>query len=512
MKLSSELDSFTFFCIRDNMKKYGILNLVMMWDTHQGGTFMKNYQMRRAGAALAGILLMGCPLVGNCADLSLQQAINMALEQNTSLRITQKAEDKAEAAVREAKGNNGVSVSASDSLSVSKSSDSDRSSSNSLGLSASYPVYTGGKNEASIDSSEIGLRAAVLQTQRARETLKLEVIKAYYNALESKKTMGVNQESVDKYQAHYTNVQQLYSAGSKARIDVLRSSVELSNARQTLIRSQNAYEVNLAKLRDLIDMDRNEPLNLTDDFSYVKFDVAMTDCIDYAFRNRKDLMVDRYTLEQKELAVKMAKAGYLPSLSLSAGVDALQSRFEPSRDNSSGWSAGLSAKWNLFDSGVTKAQVDAAKTDLDIAKLNMEKDEEAVDLELREAYYNMREAEKRFVSTSDAVKQAEEDYYIASEKYRAGEGIMLDVIDAQEALSTAELNYISAQYDYVRYKAEVETAMGIGLNDEEQLSARNMTMDIAEAMVPHEEKVVRRTEPVSSETVANEMSGSEAGK
>ena len=245
--------------------------------------------------AFAGILLMAYPSLGSCADLSLQQAINMALEQNTSLRITQKSEDKAEAAVREAKGNDGISISASDNLTVSKSTDSSRNSSNSLGLSASYPLYTGGKNQASIDSSELGLRAAVLMTQRARETLKLDVVKAYYTALESKKTAAVNQESVDKYEAHFTNVQQLYSAGSKARIDVLRASVELSNARQALIRSQNTYEVNLAKLRDLINMDRKEPLNLTDDFFYVTFETPMEKCIDYAFRNRKDLMVDRYT-------------------------------------------------------------------------------------------------------------------------------------------------------------------------------------------------------------------------
>lgn len=464
---------------------------------------MKKFPKEKIGLALASAFLLAYPSFGSCADLSLQQAVNMALEQNTSLRITQKAEDKAEAAVREAKGNNGISLSASDSLSVSKSTDSDRSSSNSLGLSASYPIYTGGKNQASIDSSELGLRAAVLKTQRARETLKLDVVKAYYNALESKKTAAVNQEAVDKYQAHYTNVQQLYSVGSKARIDVLRASVELSNARQTLIRSRNAHEVDLARLRDLIDMDRNEPLNLTDDFAYVAFETPMEECIDYAFRNRKDLMVDRYTLDQKELAVKMAKAGYLPTLNLSAGADLLQNRFEPSSGHSSGWSAGLTARWNLFDSGVTKAQVDAAETELDIAKLTMEKDEEAVDLELREAYYNMREAEQRFVSTSDAVKQAEEDYYIASEKYRAGEGIMLDVIDAQEALSEAELNYISAQYDYVRYKAAVETAMGIGLDDAEQASARNMTMDIAETMVPKEETVVRKGE--TAEAVTGEM-------
>ena len=84
-----------------------------------------------------------------------------------------------------------------------------------------------------------------------------------------------------------------------------------------------------------------------------------------------------------------------------------------------------------------------------------------MDLAVRQAYYNMREAEKRFNSTQDAVTQAKEDYFIASEKYKAGEGLMLDIIDAQLALSTAELNYISAQYDYARYKAAVENAMGM---------------------------------------------------
>ena len=88
-----------------------------------------------------------------------------------------------------------------------------------------------------------------------------------------------------------------------------------------------------------------------------------------------------------------------------------------------------------------------------------------------EVSHSVREAEKRLGSTSDAVGQAEEDYYIAKEKYRAGEGLMLDIIDAQLALSTAKMNHISAQYDYARYKAEVENAMGLGLTESEQAAA-----------------------------------------
>lgn len=424
--------------------------------------------------ALAMAALMGgsafFPAVGSCAAVSLDEAIETALAQNTSLKLTKKGEDTAEAKVRQAKGKNGVSVSASDNLSTGKSSGGERSDTNSLNLSGSLPIYSGGKNQANIKSSEIGVDTARLATEREQESLKFEVIRAYYDVLEAKKNIDVDQESVDNYQAHLTNVQQLYSAGSKAKIDVLRSSVALSNAHQTLLKAQNTYEVKLAILRNYMNMDREEPLTLTTDFAYEKFDTSMGDAIAYAYDHRKDLLSDAYAVEQQDLAVKAARAGFLPSVNLNLGVGQ-SNEFNPGNDSKQNWSAGLGVSWNIFDSGVTKAQVDEAEIARDKAKLTLEKDRQTVDLELRTAYYSMREAEKRFDSTGDAVQQAEEDYYIATEKYRAGEGLMLDIIDAQLALSTAKLNYISAQYDYARYKAEVENAMGISLTDSEKQAA-----------------------------------------
>lgn len=58
------------------------------------------------------------------------------------------------------------------------------------------------------------------------------------------------------------------------------------------------------------------------------------------------------------------------------------------------------------------------------------------------------------------LNRPEEDYYIANAKYKAGEGLILDVIDARTGSVDGQLNYISAQYDYVRYKAEVENVIG----------------------------------------------------
>ncbi len=422
----------------------------------------------RTCALAAGVLL----LAPTCSarDLSLADAISLALSGNTSLRVTQKDEITAEQALKEAKGENSVSASLSDSLSVSKQSDSDRQSSNGLTVTGTLPVYSGGKNEAAIRRSLLALDAAGLTTERAREDLKLSVIQAYYDALEAKKTIAVREDTVNKYRDHLDLTSSLYAAGSKARIDVLDMSVQLSNARQDLIKAQNAYEVDLSKLRDYIGIDRDEPLTLTTDFAYTPFSTSLSDAVAYAYTNRKDILADESKLRQKEESLTEAKAGYKPSVNFS--VSAGQSNaFEPSSDSTQDIRGTVGLSWNIFDSGVTKAKVKSADNDIDVARLTLQKDKEAADLTLRQAYYNMREAEERFNSTGDAVKLAEENYYIAREKYRAGEGLLVDITDAQESLATARLNVISARYDYVRYKAAVENAMGMSLTDVERAAA-----------------------------------------
>ncbi len=443
---------------------------------------MKRRIKRGAAAAAVCLSLLAMPL-GEARDLSLADAIAQALAANTGLRVTAQDEKTAEAELRQAKGQNGFSLTGSGGLDASQSKGEDRSDGLSLKLTGSLPLYTGGKNEARIDSASLGTDIAALTTEREREELKYSVIKAYFDVLEARRTIDVDQESVDNYEAHLTNVQQLYQAGSKARIDVLRSSVELSDARQTLIKAQNSYEVDLATLRNLLNLDRTEPLTLTDDFVYDTFDISLSDCVGYALRSRKDLQAESDTLQQKELAVKEAKAGLRPTVSLSAGTG-LSQDFEPTSRDSHSWNAGLSASWNLFDSGVTKAAIDEAEAARDKAALSLQKAQEDVDLSVRTAYYNMREAEHRMQSTADAVGQAEQDAYIAREKYRAGEGIMLDVIDAQTALSKARLNEISAQYDYVRYKAQVVNEMGTGLTESERTAAARLALPLQQAVLP----------------------------
>ncbi len=434
---------------------------------------------RRAFAALALSTALFLPLQADAMSLTLTEAIHTALAANTGLRVTQTGEQSADAALKQARGKNSISAEASDTLRTSKVRDEDAQTSNSLSVSARLPLYSGGANEANIAAGALGARAARLTTERAREDLKYEVIAAYWNAVEAGKKIEVQRDTVNKYDAHLKNVTALYDAGAQAKIDVLRSSVELSNARQELIRAENTYEVNVATLRNLMNIDRAEPLTLTSEVAYQPFETSVENCISYANRSRLDLAEERMKVQQKELAVESARAGKKPTVSLTLGTG-LTSRFRPRYDTSADVSASVGVNWNIFDSGVTRAAIEAAEAERDIALLTLKKTEETIDLNLRKAYLNMREAEQRFSSTGDAVRQAREDYYIANERYRAGEGILLDIIDAQTALSAAETNAISARYDYARYRAQVENLMGAALTESERAAAEGLPTVTAE--------------------------------
>ena len=412
------------------------------------------------GGVLAGCLLAQ-GTVGSCMELPLETAVQLALKNNPDVLITRLGEETARASLRQARGQNSFSWKVSSSFSRSESGNSDWENGNSNKISVSLPLYSGGANQNSIKSGELGVDIARLKTERKWETTRLAVIQAYYDTLEAKKKIAVYQDTVDKYQQHLTNVEQLYGAGSKAKIDVLRSQVELSNAQQELIKGKNSYDNNLSTLRSLIYVDSSEPLELTDDFSYIAFEGDVGECLSYALDNRKEIMMDNYQLQQKELAVKTAKAGYGPTVDVSVGAG-WSKQVLPDNDNHD-YTASLGVSWNIFDSGITAGKVDAARAELAIAQATLAKDKNDIDLAVRKDYNSMREAEERFNSTQAAVKQAEEDFFIAQEKYKAGEGIMLDIIDAQEALSTARHNYISAQYDYARYKAALESDMGMAV-------------------------------------------------
>ena len=404
---------------------------------------------------LTAILMTLLPITAHA--MPVQEAVQTALANNPSLQRTEQSILVAEESLKSARGKKGVSISASGGLTFSKTEGVQESERGSAGLSASLPLYTGKRLETAIKLAELDIAVAKLDFSQAQDDLIYRVVTAYVNALENLATSRVDLETEKNLAEHERMIAAQFSAGAKAKIDLLRAQVETSNALQTAARSQAAYEVALTNLAALMSADSIASLTVEDfDTNLELGDVEKY--LTEADEIRRDLKADELKIDQGELRVKSAKSGWLPNVNASVGTDlnAVSRRWHVTPDAS----AGISASWNIFDSGVTRAEVDAAKVEVERLKLAMNADIDSVHEEVVTAYKNLKIALIRLTTTQKIAEIAAEERYIATERYNAGEGILLDVLDAEVALSTAKKNHVSARYDVIRYSFDLAHAAG----------------------------------------------------
>ncbi len=380
-----------------------------------------------------------------------------ALQNNPSLQRTERAIQSAQESLKIAKAGNGFSVSASGSSNISKTEGTDDSESLSARISASRTLYSGNKIESQIKSAELEIDAAKLDFQQAQDDLIYQVATAYIDALENWATEKVNLETENNLAEHEKNIAAMYDAGATAKIDLLRAQVETSNATQDTAKTHAAYEVSLTNLATLLAMDSISTLTVEE--IQPIYDLGdLENYLSLADSQRADLRANEIKTSQGELNIEIAKAGNRPTISaeVGAGLNS-QSRSWHATPNAS---AGLTASWNIFDGGITESEISNAELELEKLHLQMQSDINSVHEDVVTAYKNLRIALMRLRTTKRAVELAEEERYIASEKYRAGEGILLDILDAEVALSTAKKNHVSALHDVIRYRFDLAHATG----------------------------------------------------
>ena len=107
-------------------------------------------------------------------------------------------------------------------------------------LKLQLPLYTGKKLESMADMASRGKTAMDLDRTSTKQQLAIEVTTSYYNVLQALNLRSVAQQAVDDFSDHLTNVQHQYDVGNVALSDVLHTEVRLANARNDLIKAQNA--------------------------------------------------------------------------------------------------------------------------------------------------------------------------------------------------------------------------------------------------------------------------------
>ena len=431
--------------------------------------FSKRIGKKIFAALAAGIISfsvgMGSVSAVDIVDVDLDETVQRALANNRTIKRSIASRESAYWALRQARRQMGPTVSWDTVANYAHGKAYDtypdfnhRIFTNTA--SVSMPIYAGNRYKEGRVQAGYGLNTADLTLENSLQAVRLTATNYYFNILRCRNEIEVYEENVRTLQEHLNNVNAQFRAGTVAKADVLASEVRLANARQTLVTAQNDYDIAVATLSNFLLLPADTLLRPRDQLTYQKYNLNLANCTAFALENRPDVAAAEYAIKQAESGVRAAKAGYRPSVNASVAKNL--SGKNPFADTySEGWTAGVTATWNIFDNGVTAASVKSAEAALNQTQESAAELREAVQLEVQSAYLTLNAAEKNIATTRLAIASAEEDYKIAVVRYQAGVGTNLDVMDASDKLTQAKNNYYLALYTYNTAKASLDKAMGI---------------------------------------------------
>lgn len=417
---------------------------------------------------------------GETVALNLDDAMLRAFQTNPTVSIAQYELDSARASYNAARQSRGISITASHTTqrggyddNIVKKTDATGAwtgeywkgigNSHSNGLTASLPIFTGGKLKGTIKQAKANYQYNQVGVQRTYNEMRSTVTDGYFTMLQADNMQKLSAESVARLEDHLKNVQAQYDVGVVAKVDVLRSQVELANAKQTLIQAENSYQVAEANMNKIVGLPMDTNLKLDNLLVYNAYDKNMDDCLAYAAEHRPELMQAQYNVDAAKGALMVARSGHMPQVAASASQSWSDTNWPG--DEKGNWGVGVNVSMNVFDTGVTLSKIHGAEADLKKAEETYRDTVNAVNLDVRSNYLGLREAEKRISTTKLAVEQADEDYRIAQLRYMSGVGTNTDVLDAQVALTQAKTNYTKALYDYNTSKTALETSIGVPMTN-----------------------------------------------
>ncbi len=302
------------------------------------------------------------------------------------------------------------------------------------------------------------VKASNYSNRDARDTVVLVVTGLYLQAVAGASRVEAANAEVATAEAVYQQAQDFKRAGVVPAIDVLRAQVELRSQQQRLIFSRNELEKQKLRLARAIGLADGQPFRLTDTVPFAAAPPLTVDAaIARAYSSRMDYQSAAARLRVAELRRQAAEAGRLPSLAFDGNYGTIG----PSLANSHGtFAAAVSLNIPVFQGGRVRGEVLQADAALEQQRARLEDLRGGIAFEVRTAFLDMTAAGDQVGVAGSAVDLAHQQLTQAQDRFAAGVTSNLEVVQAQEAVATANENYISSLYAHNAAKASLARAIG----------------------------------------------------
>lgn len=336
------------------------------------------------------------------------------------------------------------------------------------GLRLDQSIYDR-RNWQNLDIAEKQALQAQTFYNSAAQALIVRVTDAYFNVLKAKDDLTFIQAEKRSIERQLEQTKQRFAVGLTAITDVHEAQAQFDNAVAREIATENNLEIALEQLREITGRYHSELAGLnTDLFSTAPLNPAEPQqWLSIAEENNFELQAQRIGLEIARIDIDRARAGHLPTVSLTANIGSSKTRgydqdfvergTGPRQDNSS---IGLTLSVPIYSGGATNAGVNVAQANFVETSEQVEQTYRSTVRQVRSSFNNVRALTSSIRALEQAVVSAESALKATEAGFEVGTRTIVDVLVSTRNLFDARRNLSRARYDYILSVLDLKLAAG----------------------------------------------------
>ncbi len=334
-------------------------------------------------------------------------------------------------------------------------SESKTSYNGSYGIDANWTVYNGSKRVNTLKQQQLNSRIAELTVDESENSIEENITQLYVQILYSAEAVKVNESTLEVSRKEFERGQELFNAGSIASSDLAQLEAQVSNDNYQLVTSQTTLQNYKLQLKQLLELDGDFEMDLflppLDDCSVLIPLPTKDDVYQSALNLRPEIESSKLNIEASDMNIKIARAGYIPSLSLSAGIGTTNANgndFSFSEQVKQNWnnSIGLTLSIPIFDKRQTKSAVNKAKLQRQTSELDLMDNQKTLYKTIESLWLSANSAQQQYVAATQKLKSTQASYALVSEQFNLGMKNTVELLTEKNNLLSAQQETLQAKY------------------------------------------------------------------
>lgn len=396
---------------------------------------------------------------------TLQDCIRYALDHNLSVQQSALQVGQREIDVNTARNSRlpGVSAAASQNFSFGRGLTEDNTythantAGTSFSLGGEMPLFNGLRIQNNIALSELNLKAATQDLEKARDDIRVAVAQAYVQILYNKEILSVAERQIEIDSLQVERLEALLSNGKAASAEVSMQKATLAQSRMTAVQASNNLELARLELTQLLELPTPEGFDVAEPANGALRLLPRSPEAVYetAVGIKPSVRAEELRLDYAERNISLARSGYLPTLSLSGGVGTnyyytsgypTKSFFEQLNNNLSPY-VGLSLSIPIFSRMQNRNQVKSARLSYNTQQLQLESVKKQLYKEIQQAWYNALGAQQKYASSLQAEASAAESFALVQARYENGKATITEFNESKNQYLKAGSDRVQACYE-----------------------------------------------------------------